>query len=207
MHVIYCLLALLGGVSVTAQAPSDPSPRLELLLPYDTVGIDEVFEITLTLHNTQPLGSNVALPAVEGLEWLPGSSSSQQISIVNGAQTSLVRYHYRARATQLGLAFIPAVEVETQEGYFRTAEQVVVVVADLPLRSQSPLREEFGASPFNDPFFQSPFGGFPDMNQRLEQMRRDMQERQQRFREDLERRLDEEQQQQSPKKQRKTYRI
>lgn len=210
MHwIIYIGIALFSAIGSTVYAQSNTDVRIDLQLPYDTVGLGELVQISLVFHNTQPIGE-VQLPTVRGLEWLPGRSTAQSMQYINGVQTSSMTYHYTAKATELGLVMLPSFETETAEGYFTTPELVAVVVPEAPQRARPERDDWFGQSPFaTDPFFQqqlSPFGHMDDMDERMKQLRKEMQERQQQQLEEWERRREDGPSKKS-KKQRKTYRI
>lgn len=209
MHwIVYLGIALFSAIGSTVHAQSDTDARIELQLPYDTLGLGELVQISLVFHNTQPI-SDIQLPTVRGLEWLPGRSTAQSMRSINGVQTSSITYHYTARATELGLLILPSFETETHEGYFTTPELVAVVIPETPHRAQPERDDWFGQSPFaTDPFFQqplSPFGHRGDMDERMKQLRQEMQERHQKQLEEWKRR--ENTPSKKSKKQRKTYRI
>jgi len=205
MHWILYLGIALFSATGSALAQSDTDVRVDLEMPYDTIGIGEVVQISLVFHNTKPMG-DVQRPTVPGLEWLPGTSTAQSMHYINGVQTSSVTYHYAAKATQLGLIILPSFETETAEGYFTTPELVAVVVPETPYRLQQEHHNRFEPSPFaRDPFFQqrAPFG---QMDERMNQLRKELEERQQQQLKELERYRKKAPTKKS-KKQRKTYRI
>ncbi len=208
MHwILYFGIALFSAIGSTAYAQPNTDISIELQIPYDTIGLGELVQISLVFNNTKPLGE-VQLPTVAGLEWLPGRSTAQSMHHVNGVQSSSMTYRYTAKATQLGLLILPSFEAETADGYLMTPELVVVVVSEAP-RRQLEQDNWFGQSPFgNDPFFQqdfSPFGQMGDMEERIQQMRREKEQLQQQLEEW--KRRQEENPQKKPKKERKTYRI
>lgn len=175
-QLLYLGMLLLMGCS-TALAQADPSVRLEVDIPYDTVGLDETFEVTLTAHNTEFLGQTT-MPAIEGLEWLPGHGIHHHTQMVNGVQTASMGYSYRAKANRLGIVIIPAMELETKAGYLVSPERIVVVLAETPPRPRSE-DDFFGASPFS-PLHSTPSPFGEDMEKRMNKLRQDMQELQER---------------------------
>ena len=203
--ICYLIIGLLGGLASTVQGQSNADVRLEVIIPYDTVGLNELFFVQVTLHNTQLSERQLYLPDVTGLEWLPGTHTSQQMSIINGAQTSSITYHYKARAHALGMAILPSFEVETNDGFFTTQEQVIAVVPEAPQRLQDFELQQHGQWPFGrDPSLLDELLAPNHMEQQMDQLRREMYEFQQRQRELLE---EAPAPKTTPKKKRKTYRI
>lgn len=154
------LLGLLTGFSCFAQQEKASSFFTEVT--YDTVAIEEQFEVKFTLKNTKAV-ANFEAPGLEGFQILAGPMTSQSMSIINGDMTQSMSYTYIVKPTDLGIFNIPATSIETEAGVLVTEDVAVVVIEEMerPRRDNNPFNNAF-QDPFNNSFFNDPF-----FNQRM----------------------------------------
>jgi|GEM_PF-516757 len=153
-QVLLILCGLLAGFSSFAQQNNNSAFSLQVA--YDTVGLNEQFEVKYTLENVKALGQFEA-PTLDGFQVLAGPMMGQSMSIINGNMTQSVSYTFIVKANDLGIYTIPSASIETEEGFLTTEEQPIVVVEEVH-RPQlnnpfNAFRDPFFADPFSDPFF------------------------------------------------------
>lgn len=131
--------------------------ELTISVPYDTVAIDEIFQITYTLKNTKAI--EWITPDLEQFELISGPMTSQSVSIINGDMTQSTSYTYHVKATTLGFNYIPSFHLETEDGLLSTAEIPLYVVEQIDRPIVQPLEDMngFWGNPFDDPFSKAPF--------------------------------------------------
>jgi len=163
------LLGLLTGFSCFAQ--EEKSSTFFVEVAYDTIALDEQFELKFTLKNGKVMAT-FELPALEGFQLLAGPMTSQSMSIINGDMTESMSYTYVLQATNLGIYNIPATSIETEAGTLLSEDIAVVVVEEIEHpKGNAPFNNAFqdpfqNNSFFNDPFFKqerNPRQGMDDM--------------------------------------------
>lgn len=149
------LLGLLTGFSCFAQEEKNSTFFVEVA--YDTVALEEQFELKFTLKNGKAIGG-FEPPSLEGFQLLAGPMTSQSMSIINGDMTQSMSYTYILKPTDLGIFNLQAASIETETGILVSEEVAIVVVPEMerPKRN-NPLNNAF-QDPFeNNPFFNDPF--------------------------------------------------
>lgn len=171
-YFLFILVGLLNNFSAFSQI------SFQVSIPFDTIGVDEVFEIKYTLQNTKPLDHFIP-PSFEGFVLMGGPAQMQQINYINGAMTQSSSYTYLLKATELGVYNINAVSIETENGLMQTEDIALVVIESI----NRPAPPQVGRNnPFdNDPFFdrKSLQGGFlgGDIELQMQEMQKKMQKR------------------------------
>lgn len=155
---LFVCLGLMMTICSFAQSSNEVNFSVEV--SQNKVGLNEPFNVTYTLKNTQVIGQFVA-PEFRDFTLIGGPMVSQQMSIINGNTTNAVSYTYTLQPIQMGTAWIPMATVETSDGFLSTQEVAVEVVEaiDRPNISQ---RDNFFD---NDPFFNEDI--FGDMEQSI----------------------------------------
>lgn len=151
-HFGLFLLFFLGGLAAAWAQPSEGA-SFELNYSYDTIGLEENLTLNYVIHNTQVVGQFTP-PNFSNGQLVAGPMVSQSMSSINGHVTRKCTYTYVLKPEQLGLLFLPATTVETEEGWLDIAEQTVVVVAETPSRPYQEQNPMVQRSPFDHPFFQ-----------------------------------------------------
>lgn len=170
-QVLLILCGLIAGFSSFAQ--QDNSSAFSLQIAYDTVGLEEQFEIKYTLENVKALGQFQA-PTLEGFQVLAGPMTGQSMSIINGNMTQSVSYTYIVKANALGIFTIPSASIETEEGFMVTEEQAIVVVKEVHRPQLNNPFNAFQDPFFNNSFFNDPFSNDPFFNQGSQERMDDM---------------------------------
>ncbi len=132
------------------QAQNNSSVELRLELRYDTVGLQERFNVTYVVENAQ--NAQIAPPNFDGFQQL-GSSQSMRTNIVNGNMSSSVSYTYTLMPTALGYYSIPAATVYVGADTYTTPDASIIVVES----TNHPTHQDFG-------FGHMPSLGFNDMD-------------------------------------------
>lgn len=155
-QVFLILFGLLTGFSSFAQ--SDKVSSFHVNATYDTVGIEEQFEIKFTLKNTKAVAPFEA-PNLEGFQILAGPMTSQSMSIINGDMTQSMSYIFIVKPLDYGIFNIPSASIETEAGLLVSEDKAIVVVESIERpKINSPFHNAF-----QDPFFKDPF-----FNQRID---------------------------------------
>lgn len=122
--VLLCALALLPrAVPVAAQ---DVSVRS--YLDRTQIGVNQQFLLSVEVSGSQQLTGNPALPDVSAFARVLGSSTSQQMQVVNGRRSVSLRIDYRLQATQLGQFEIGGMVVTVAGRAYRTDPVTVTIV-------------------------------------------------------------------------------
>lgn len=140
------LFGLLTGFSCFAQEEKRTTFFVEVI--YDTIALDEQFELKFTLKNGKII-ERFEPPALEGFQLLAGPMTSQSMSIINGDKTETMSYTYILKPTDLGIYNIPATSIETETGTLLSDDHAIVVVESI----EHPKRED----PFSNAFQNNPF--------------------------------------------------
>lgn len=151
------LSTLLSFLSFSISWGQKNNVELTINVPFDTVAIDEIFQITYTLKNTKAI--EWITPELEQFELISGPMTSQSVSIINGDMTQSTSYTYHVKATTLGFNYIPSFHLETEEGLLSTDEIPLYVVEQINRPGIQPYEDMngFWSDPFDDPFSRAPF--------------------------------------------------
>jgi hypothetical protein len=152
------LLGLLTGFSCFAQEEKTSTFFVEVA--YDTIALDEQFELKFTLKNGKAI-ANFEPPALEGFQLLAGPMTSQSMSIINGDMTQSMSYTYILQPTDLGVYNILASSIETETGILLSEDLAIVVVEEI----EHPKTSNSFNNVFQDPFQNNPFFNDPFFNQ------------------------------------------
>lgn len=120
--------------------------EVELKLGRTNIALNEYFEITITIHNGK-LKSYSEFPFIKGFSDV-GNSTSNNINIINGRQTSSYSITKRYRPTQEGTFRLRAFTMEVNGKELKSSGARIVVG---PAKQQS--RNRFSNPFFDDPFF------------------------------------------------------
>lgn len=153
----YSLLSLWMLVCVTAFTQKDI--HFSSSISNDSILIGNYFELSYTLENAEMVAFNA--PNFEDFEVVAGPNTSSTMSIVNGDVTQTISYSYYLRPTEMGSYNIPIASVKTEKG---TLESEVIRIQVVPnpdgiIEEPTQSKQEFffDTSPFDSPFFRSPF--------------------------------------------------
>ncbi len=163
---LFIFLGLLMSGYTFAQG--EKTVALELLVDYDTVGLNEQFNITYKISNATILGQ-FELPALEGFELIAGPMVSHNVSYINGDKTEFKSYSYTLRPTELGTYYIAGGLVETAEGTLLSDDKTLVVVeqVDRPALSNSFFENGFQNDVFGQ---QRGLRSMEDMQKQMDKM-------------------------------------
>jgi hypothetical protein len=126
MILIILMLPVTGIDSVQAQGAAQAAIQAEV--DRTALTTDETLLLTVTLHSSSLLDApRPSLPVLTGFN-VVGSSSSSQISIVNGDVTSVVVYSYRLQPYETGDLEIEPISV-TIGGQTHSTEPITVHVS------------------------------------------------------------------------------
>lgn len=159
---LFVCLGLIMTICSFAQSSNEVSFSVQV--SYHEVGLNEQFNVTYTLKNTQVVGQFVA-PEFRDFTLVAGPMISQQVSVINGNRTNATSYTYTLQPNQLGTAWIPMATIETTAGFFSTQEIAIEVVESTDRPNVTQGDQFFGNDPFQtDPFFQNdPFEQLDDL--------------------------------------------
>lgn len=145
-----------------AQSLGAQEARIVVELPYDTVGVDEVFELRYKIEQADVL--QMMPPQFVGFELIAGPMTSTNVSIINGKTTKSTSYSYRLRAAAgEGRYDIPILYAQTSAGDIQSLPLSLHVQSETPERpydTKNSFAQPFG---FGQGFGGSPFGGGEDM--------------------------------------------
>lgn len=162
-------LILVGlSVAFSSFAQTNKTPSFRIQTTYDTVGVEEQFEIKYTLENGKAMGQ-FENPRFQGFQVVAGPMTSQSMSIINGDMTQSVSYTYIVKPMDLGLHLVPAASIETDAGVLVCDELALVVVEKVERRRYNSPYDAFQNPFFNDPFFNQNY----DPRQRMDEMMKD----------------------------------
>jgi hypothetical protein len=154
---IKALVLILGILHcVTINAQEDKNISVSVQISFDTIVLEEQFEVKYTLKNSKVL-SPFETPDFKGFNLVAGPMTSQTTSIINGDMSQSVTYTFLLICNHLGTYYIPSASIETEQGTLNTDELEVTVVDKLKTpREQNPSNAYL--SPFqDDSFFNAPF--------------------------------------------------
>ena len=154
---IKALILILGYFyCVTINAQEDKNTSVSVQISFDTILLEEQFEVKFTLKNSKVL-SPFETPDFKDFNLLAGPMTSHTTSIINGDISQTVTYTFLLIGNHLGTYYIPSASIETEQGTLMTDELAVTVVDKLnPPREQNP--SDVYLSPFPDnSFFNGPF--------------------------------------------------
>lgn len=125
-------------------------------LSSDSILIGNWVELTYTLEN---LEGKFEAPTFTNLEIISGPNTSSSIQIINGDQSSTIRYSYLLKPTELGQLIIPPAYVVTDESSIEVAPLEIEVYPN-PENIITPPESSKSNSIFGFENF-SPFGNSP----------------------------------------------
>ncbi|MFC1596260.1 BatD family protein [Candidatus Margulisiibacteriota bacterium] len=122
-----------------------------------SVPINGTFSLTLSVDGSKNI-SGISLPALKDFTVL-GQSSSTQIQIINGRQSSTKAYIYTLRPKKQGAAKIPALNFKHGGDTFKTDPIEIMVTAFVTPNTRASRSSRRGsiASLFDDNFFRDDF--------------------------------------------------
>lgn len=144
------------------------------------VGIQDRFEVRYTIQNARV--QRFSLPPLPDFEVVGGPMQSQSTSYVNGERSTSIELTYIFRAKRKGTLTIPGGIAVMEGKSYRSNDVQIEVVEGSVAQQQS--QGNRGRSPFDDPFFDDPFGGsdpFAAMQQQHQQMMNQLRQMQQAF--------------------------
>jgi hypothetical protein len=112
------LCSLLFSVDMVSPLLAQDNP-VTATVDRTNVGTDETFNLTVAVNGTTG-AAQPELPVLDGIQVL-SSSSSTQVSIINGKASSQVAYTYLLQATRAGDLEIPAITVNVDGQNYATA--------------------------------------------------------------------------------------
>ena len=144
------------------------------------VGTQDRFEVRYSIQNAGNI-QRFSLPALTDFDVVGGPMQSQSTSYVNGERTSSVDLTYVFKAKHKGTCTIPGGMIISDGKTYRSNDVAIDVIDGSVQQNQARPRSN---NPFDDPFFQDPFGGGDpfaaiqkqqqQMLQQLQQMQRGM---------------------------------
>jgi hypothetical protein len=164
---LWSVVALLGNVN--AQGKNEPN--ISVKVQYDTVGMNERFQVEYKFENVKNV--NFANADFPGFEIVSGPFQSSQFSMVNGKTSSSVSITYLLQPLEKGFKTINSQKVYLDDNQHYTPEITVFVVEELN-------REDIvgqNRNPFGNDFF-----GFDDsLMEKLQKQQNEMMKRHQEF--------------------------
>ena len=124
-RLVIRLLVILG-LALSVQPVRAQSTPLSVSVDRTELTTDETLTLTIRIHVA---GQNVpqpTLPTLSGFEAL-GSSSTQQLSIINGAPSTTLIYSYQLRPVVAGELTIGAVSIELHEERYTSPPLTITV--------------------------------------------------------------------------------
>ena len=115
-----------------------------------TIPENQNFNLSFKLQNSK--GSNLRLPALNDFTVVGGPSTSSQTMISNGDVSQTQTYTYVLRPKKQGTFKIGKASIDADGSTFQSNEVSITVTAPSSQKQQSQ------NDPFNDPFFNDPFG-------------------------------------------------
>jgi hypothetical protein len=176
LFVMWSVVAMIGFI----QAQPASEPEFIVKLKYDTVGLNENFQVEYLVKNAQNV--KFLTPDFRDFQIVSGPFQSSQFSMVNGTTSSSSSYTFILKAKETGIFVLPAQEILVSNDSYKSDEKEIVVL-DQVLRNDEPYGGnnfgfEFKGDIFdrlnkqqdemmkrNQDFFNNPDGffGFPKM--------------------------------------------
>lgn len=159
---LWSIVALFGSL----QAQDSKEPQLSTKVQFDTVALDEPFQLIFTVENSRSVSiENIAF---RDFDILQGPFQSSQFSMINGISSSSVSYTYVLKAKELGNYIVESQNFYIDNNAFKSPEASVVVVNEIERKNP--------ASPSN--IFDMPSMGFnDDVFGRMQQQQEEMMKR------------------------------
>jgi len=159
---LWSIVALFGSL----QAQDSKEPQLSTKVQFDTVALDEPFQLIFTVENSRSV--NIENIAFRDFDILQGPFQSSQFSMINGISSSSVSYTYVLKAKKLGNYVVESQNFYIDNNAFKSPEASVVVVNEIERKNP--------ASPSN--IFDMPSMGFnDDVFGRMQQQQEEMMKR------------------------------
>lgn len=118
---------LLAFMVVPVTATSFAQGKALLVFERNPVVVEQAFRLTYEFENANV--SFDAPPALPGIRYLNGPSTSTSTQIINGSRTSKKSYTYLAVANEAGVIEIPRLEFQSRKGVLRTEAVTLKVLA------------------------------------------------------------------------------
>jgi len=119
--------ALLILFSLSSSELSAQNPAFSATVNRNTISINEYFQYSLTLKNTQ---GRIEQPAFEGFQVLQGPSSSQSVQIINGKKSIEYSETWLLKPIKTGTLTLPAVRCRVGNGWLESNIVNVTVTKD-----------------------------------------------------------------------------
>ena len=115
------------------------------------------FNLSFTLENAN--GGNVSLPPMNDFQLMGGPSTMSSFSNINGAMSQSMTYTYVLRPKRQGTFTIGKASINVNGTTLQSNTVTVTVTAPLTQQQQQQQQQSQRQNdPFNDPFFNDPFG-------------------------------------------------
>ncbi len=135
------------------------SPAFRVEIPFDTVGVEEVFPVHFIVENAEV--AQFQLPFLDHFVQHGGPQVSTSLSIINGRRTQSSTYTYYLRAPKTGTHALRSLQISTSAGYLESKEITIVVQKEAPQRRQK--APAMGGNPWQSLGGGGMGFGFPDM--------------------------------------------
>ncbi|HAP01934.1 MAG TPA: hypothetical protein DCQ93_08435 [Bacteroidetes bacterium] len=145
LSIVNCQL-LIVVLSASAQTFTASAPK--------SVPENQNFNLSFTLKNAN--GANVSLPPMNDFQLMGGPSTMSSFSNINGAMSQSMTYTYVLRPKRQGTFTIGKASINVNGTTIQSNEVSVTVTA--PVSQQQQQQSQNQNNPFNDPFFNDPFG-------------------------------------------------
>lgn len=169
------LIALFCWMSSIVIYAQNKEVSFKVEVRYDTVGLNEPFEVKFRLENASLL--HFQAPSFEGFQVVAGPMTSSNFSMINGVTTQSLTYTYHLQALNLGVYEIGEAVAETAEGKLNSVPIALVVTEsverafpDVQNDPFSAFRDQFQQqSPFSNGFFDMQMPQMPNMQDMMKQ--------------------------------------
>lgn len=169
------LIALFCWMSSSVIYAQNKEISFKVEVRYDTVGLNEPFEVKFKLENAKLL--HFQAPSFEGFKVVAGPMTSSNFSMINGVTTQSVSYSYHLQAVSLGVYEIGSAIAETAEGELNSAPIALVIeesversLPDLQNDPFSAFKDQFQQQdPFSNGFFNMEMPQMPNMQDLMKQ--------------------------------------
>lgn len=128
----FCVLHLLSAAllvlfSLGSKDVSAQNPSFSATVNRNAVSINEYFQYSLTLKNTQ---GRIEPPAFEGFQVLQGPSSSQSVQIINGKKSIEYSETWLLKPLKTGTLTLPAARCRAGNGWLESNTVNITVTKD-----------------------------------------------------------------------------
>ncbi len=120
------------------------------------VAVNQNLQVNFVVENGEVKGFKA--PSFNDFQVLSGPNTSQSVSFINGSMSQSVTYSYILRPKKEGAAKIGKASVNVGGANLESNELTVEVTAPVQQQQQTQQRRRSQNNPFDDPFFDDPFG-------------------------------------------------